>query len=77
MSKRVLITLAAALLAVCACQQPKLVILHTNDTHSHFEPVRGGQYDGLMRRMGRKDRAIGFAVFLNRLERLREGESHA
>ena len=39
--------LAAALMAVCACQQPKLVILHTNDTHSHFEPVRGGAEDGL------------------------------
>ncbi|MBQ6383358.1 MAG: ATP phosphoribosyltransferase regulatory subunit [Clostridia bacterium] len=39
--------------------------------------LSGGQYDGLMRRMGRKDQAIGFAVFLNRLERLREGESHA
>ena len=39
--------LAAALLAVCACQQPKLVILHTNDTHSHFEPLRGGPDDGV------------------------------
>ncbi len=39
------------------------------------DPVlSGGQYDGLMRRMRRKDRAIGFAVFLHRLERLtREG----
>ncbi|MBR3652589.1 MAG: metallophosphoesterase [Bacteroidales bacterium] len=45
--RRALICLAAAALAVCACQQPKLVILHTNDTHSHFEPVRGGEYDGL------------------------------
>ena len=46
--KRVLILLEAAALAVCACQQqPRLVILHTNDTHSHFEPIRGSQYDGL------------------------------
>ena len=45
--RRALICLAAAALAVCACQQPKLVILHTNDTHSHFEPVRGSEYDGL------------------------------
>ena len=45
--RRTLICLAAAALAVCACQQPQLVILHTNDTHSHFEPVRGGEYDGL------------------------------
>ncbi len=31
--------------AVLSCQ-PKLVIIHTNDTHSHFDPVRGGEYDG-------------------------------
>lgn len=38
----------AALLCVCACQnRPSLIILHTNDTHSHLEPVRGGEYDGL------------------------------
>ena len=36
--------------------------------------LSGGQYDRLMRRMGRRDRAIGFAVFLNMLERLQEGE---
>ena len=47
MMKRALILLAAALTGFCACQQPRLVILHTSDTHSHFEPVRGGQYDGL------------------------------
>ncbi len=42
------------------------------------DPVlSGGQYDGLMRRMGRKDRAIGFAVFLNRLDRLEEAEEPA
>ena len=36
--------------------------------------LSGGQYDALMRRMHRKDKAIGFAVFLHRLERLsREG----
>jgi len=45
--KRFLIAFAAALLAVSACQQPKLVILHTNDTHSHFEPLRGGADDGV------------------------------
>lgn len=44
--KKSLIAFAAALMAVCACQQPKLVILHTNDTHSHFEPLRGGADDG-------------------------------
>ena len=45
--KKTIIVLAAALTALCACnQQPKLVILHTNDTHSHFEPLRGGADDG-------------------------------
>ena len=34
--------------------------------------LSGGQYDTLMRKMGRKDRAIGFAVFLDLLERLTE-----
>ena len=32
--------------------------------------LSGGQYDALMRKMGRKDHAIGFAVFLDLLERL-------
>ena len=45
--RKTVIALAAALLAVCACQQPQLVILHTNDTHSHFEPLRGGEDDGV------------------------------
>lgn len=28
---------------LCSCQrEPRLVILHTNDTHSHFEPIRSG-----------------------------------
>ena len=37
------------------------------------DPVlSGGQYDALMRRMHRKDRAVGFAVFLNRLDGLTE-----
>ena len=45
--KKSLVILAAALAALCACsQQPKLVILHTNDTHSHFEPMRGGGDNG-------------------------------
>ena len=34
--------------------------------------LSGGQYDKLMRKMGRRDRAIGFAVFLDMLERLTE-----
>ena len=40
--------------------------------------LSGGQYDHLMRRMGRRDRAVGFAVFLNMLERLtEEGRTNA
>ena len=39
--------------------------------------LSGGQYDHLMRRMGRKDRAVGFAVFLDALERLKEEGEHA
>ncbi len=35
--------------------------------------LSGGQYEPLMGRLGRKDRAIGFAVFLNLLERLVAG----
>lgn len=34
--------------------------------------LSGGQYDMLMRRMNRGDRAVGFAVYLDRLERLDE-----
>lgn len=34
---------AALVIAACACSnEPRLVILHTNDTHSHYEPVRSG-----------------------------------
>lgn len=43
--KKVIIAVFA-LFAVAACQ-PRLVIIHTNDTHSHFDPVRGGESDGL------------------------------
>ncbi len=35
--------------------------------------LSGGQYDNLMRRMGRKDKAVGFAVFLDMLQRITEG----
>lgn len=43
--KKILYILAICMTAA-ACQ-PKLVIIHTNDTHSHFDPVRGGERDGL------------------------------
>ena len=32
--------------------------------------LRGGQYDKLMEKMGRSSRAIGFAVYLDLLDRL-------
>lgn len=37
--------LAAAICALAGCAKPahKLVILHVNDTHSHFEPQRDGE----------------------------------
>lgn len=34
--------------------------------------LSGGQYDRLLQRMGRKSRAVGFAVYLDSLERLLE-----
>lgn len=34
--------------------------------------LSGGQYDKLMRRMGRRSKAVGFAVYLDMLERLGE-----
>lgn len=36
--------------------------------------LSGGQYDHLMKKMGRKSRAIGFAVYLDMLERLNDDE---
>ena len=36
--------------------------------------LSGGQYDRLMQRMGREDRAVGFAIYMDLLERL-EGEA--
>jgi len=32
--------------------------------------LSGGQYDGLMKKMGRRDGAVGFAVYLDELEKL-------
>jgi 5'-nucleotidase len=40
-----ILTVLAICCAAASCQ-PKLVIIHTNDTHSHFDPVRGGEDDG-------------------------------
>ncbi len=46
MKKRIFLMLLA-MAALCACQSgPRLIILHTNDTHSHFEPIRSGEDAG-------------------------------
>ena len=37
--------------------------------------LSGGQYDKLLQKMGRRSGAIGFAVYLDLLERLEEGEA--
>jgi ATP phosphoribosyltransferase regulatory subunit len=39
--------------------------------------LSGGQYDRLLKRMGKGGRAIGFACYLDKLERLGEVRSHA
>ncbi len=36
--------------------------------------ISGGQYDGLMKKLGRKPRAVGFAVYLDAVERLEAPE---
>ena len=41
------------------------------------EVLSGGQYDRLMRKLGRSSDAIGFAVYTDKLERLGEGPSPA
>ena len=39
--------------------------------------VKGGRYDNLMRRLGKKSGAIGFALYLDQLSRLmRSGEEY-
>lgn len=41
-----LFTLTLLFLFLIPCPAQRLVILHVNDTHSHFEPVRGGEQAG-------------------------------
>lgn len=44
---RKLFSFALAALFVIACNQgPRLTIIHVNDTHSHLEPERTGEYAG-------------------------------
>ncbi len=38
--------------------------------------LSGGQYDKLMKKLGRKSRAIGFAVYLDLLEQLEDGAEY-
>lgn len=44
--KRIIVISALVLLLAACCRTPKLVILHTNDTHSHLEPLRAGGLEG-------------------------------
>jgi len=54
-STRILIAVLAAMVAAApAASAQKLTILHTNDTHSHIDPQRGGEDDG---RLGVIERA--------------------
>lgn len=50
------LSVLAMILSSCAAQSQKLVILHTNDTHSQIEPMRVGQDAGL----GGVDRRLQF-----------------
>lgn len=40
------ILLPALLLCSCAERTPRFVIIHFNDTHSHLDPLRSGEYAG-------------------------------
>ncbi len=45
--KKILALLSVMFLALSPLSAQRLVILHVNDTHSHFEPVRSGAEAGL------------------------------
>ena len=77
--KKTICILAAALVAFCACrQQPRLVILHTNDTHSHFEPLRGvkASYSGTVKVVRRpkpiSDEDLAKNVGMENIDTMRE-----
>ena len=47
MKRNIILALVAVMaLAGCAPKEKHLVILHVNDTHSHFDPVRSGEDAG-------------------------------
>ena len=54
--KKLFLILAAACLTFSAADAQRLVILHTNDTHSQIEPLRTGRNEGL----GGVDRRLQF-----------------
>ena len=41
------ICLLAAIANIDAAAQKRLTILHVNDTHSHLEPERSGEHEGM------------------------------
>ena len=45
--KRILFILVAAVLAAVSLEAQTLTILHLNDSHSHIDPERAGEYKGL------------------------------
>ncbi len=47
MTKRLILSFAMALAAVSAANAQRLVIIHSNDTHSQIEPIRIGRKAGL------------------------------
>ena len=47
MKQNLAIICALALAACAPVPEHHLTILHVNDTHSHFEPVRSGEEEGL------------------------------
>ena len=42
-----IIMITAALMAVLSLDAQNLTVLHFNDTHSHVDPQRSGEYKGL------------------------------
>lgn len=47
MNRYLLLITLLAILCSCSTKKPRLVIIHTNDTHAHYEPLRSGEYAGL------------------------------
>lgn len=56
--KKIIVTMACLSLGIL-CGAQDLTILHTNDTHSHIDPVRAGEEAGMG---GVIERAVFVAV---------------